>query len=49
MVEVKVEEYSVRDFHVYKDVWRPWLVIEEELRRQREEDNTRGPQVKLMS
>ena len=49
MVEVEVEEYSVLGFHVYEDTWRPWLVIGEELRCQREEDNTRGSQVKLMS
>ena len=27
---------------------RPWPVIGEELRCQREEDNTRGPQIKLL-
>ena len=46
MVEVEVEEYNdmcVLGFHVYQDVWRPWPVIGEELRCQREEDNIRGP------
>ena len=44
MADIESEEFNdtcVRGFHVYEDVWRP--VIGEELRCQREEDNTRDP------